>query len=111
MDNETLPAAKAVNIAAESEKLREKQSEVWCELVQCLDKKSLSLIKRRYPNGKAAWRELQNYFTSKDRPCIHQLSNKLTNLKLDSSENNLDYLVRAEELHLNLSEVNENVGD
>ena len=36
---------------------------------------------------------------------------KLTNLKLDSSESIRDYLVRAEELQLNLSEVNENVND
>ena len=80
-------------------------------MVQCLDKKTLSLIKCLKPNGTAAWRELQNYFKSKERPRIHQLLNKLTNLKLDSSESIRDYLVRAEELQLNLSEVNENVSD
>ena len=74
----------------------------WCELV---------LIKCLKPNGTAAWRELQNYFKSKERPRFHQLLNRLTNLKLDSSESIRDYLVRAEELQLNLSEVNENVSD
>ena len=111
LDTEILPATEAENFAAESEKLKEKQFEVWCELVQCLDKKTLSLIKCLKPNGTAAWRELQNYFKSKERPRIHQLLNKLTNLKLDSSESIRDYLVRAEELQLNLSEVNENVSD
>ena len=80
-------------------------------MVQCLDKKTLSLIKCLKPNGTAAWRELQNYFKSKERPRIHQLLNKLTNLKLDSSESIRDYLIRAEELQLNLSEVNKNVSD
>ena len=111
LDTETLPATEAENCADESEKLKEKQFEVWCEMVQCLDKKTLSLIKCLKPNGTAAWRELQNCFKSKGRPRIHQLLNKLTNLKLVSSERIRDYLVRAEELELNLSEVNENVSD
>ena len=54
LDTETLPATEAENFAAESEKLKEKQFEVWCELVQCLDKKTLSLIKCLKPNGTAA---------------------------------------------------------
>ena len=93
LDTETLPATEAENFATESEKLKEKQFEVWCELVQCLDKKTLSLIKCLKPNGTAAWRELQNYFKSKERPRIHKLLNKLTNLKLDSSESIRDYFV------------------
>ena len=34
LDTETLPATEAENFAAESKKLKEKQFEVWCELVQ-----------------------------------------------------------------------------
>ena len=44
LDTETLAATEAKNFAAQSEILKEKQFEVWCELVQCLDKKTLSLI-------------------------------------------------------------------
>ena len=43
LDNETLPATEAENFATESEKLKEKQFEEWCERVQGLDKKTLSL--------------------------------------------------------------------
>ena len=111
LDTETLPATVGENFAAESEKLKEKQFEVWCELVQGLDKKTLSLIKCLKPNSTAASREFQNYFKSRERPRIHQLLNKLTNLNFDSSESICDCLVRTEELQLNLSEVNKNVSD
>ena len=65
LDTETLPATEAENFVAESEKLKEKQFEVWCELVQCLDKKTVSLIKCLKPNGTAAWREAKFFLRAK----------------------------------------------
>ena len=41
----------AVNFANEQNKLKEKQFDVWCELVQCLDRKLSSLIKTANSNG------------------------------------------------------------
>ena len=83
MDTDTLQATEAEKFAAESEKLKEKQYEVWCEPVQCLHKKTLGLKICLKQIGTAAWRELQTYFKSKERPRILQLLKKLTIFKLE----------------------------
>ena len=111
LDQENLPEETDANFASEQNKLKEKQFEVWCELVQCLDRKSLSLVKTAKPNGTQAWKLLQDCFKSRERPRIHQLLNKLTNLKMYSQESMRDYLMRTEELQLNLTDVGENVSD
>ena len=111
LDQENLSEETDANFASEQNKLKEKQFEVWCELVQCLDRKSLSLVKTAKPNGRQAWKLLQDCFKSRERPRIHQILNKLTNLKMYSRESMRDYLMRAEELQLNLTDVGENVSD
>ena len=111
LDNVSLPDRTAQNFNEEQDKLRERQFEVWCELVQCLDKKTLSLARTCKPNGAEAWKTLQQFFKSNERPRIHKLLSSLTNLKLDVNESIRDYLVRAEELQLNLTDVGENVSD
>ena len=111
LDQENLPEETDANFASEQNKLKEKLFEVWCELVQCLDRKSLSLVKTAKPNGTQAWKLLQDCFKSRELPRIHQLLNKLTNLKMYSQESMRDYLMRAEELQLNLTDVGENVSD
>ena len=111
LDQENLPEETDANFASEQNKLKEKQFEIWCELVQCLDRKSLSLVKTAKPSGTQAWKLLQDCFKSRQRPRIHQLLNKLTNLKMYSQESMRDYLMRAEELQLNLTDVGENVSD
>ena len=84
LDQENLPEETDANFASEQNKLKENQFEVWCELVQCLDRKSLSLVKTAKPNGTQAWKLLQDGFKSRERPRIHQLLNKLTNLNMYS---------------------------
>ena len=79
-------------------------------MVQSLDKNDVKSNKMPKPNETATWREL-DFFKSKEKPRIHQRLNKLINLKRDASERIRDYLVSAEELQLNVSEVNENVSD
>ena len=54
LDQENLRNQTDANFASEQNKLKEKQFEVWCELVQCLDRKSLSLVKTAKPNGTQA---------------------------------------------------------
>ena len=46
---------------------------VWCELVQCLDKASINLIKGRKPNGTAAWTALTKLHDSTERPRVQSL--------------------------------------
>ena len=76
--------------ASEQNKLKEKQFEVWQELVQCLDRKSLGLVKTAKPNGTQAWKLLQDCSKSRERPHIHQLLNELTNLRMYSQESMRD---------------------
>ena len=111
LDQENLPEETDANFASEQNKLKEKHFEVWCELVQCLDRKSLGLVKTAKPSGTQAWKLLQECFKSRERPRIHQHLNKLTNIKMYSQESMRDYLMRAEELQLNLTDVGENVSD
>ena len=63
------------------------------------------------PNGSLASKLLNDCFRSTKGPRIHQLLNKLTNLRLESQEKVRDYLIRAEELQLNLTDVGENISD
>ena len=68
LNTETLPATEAGNFFAKSDQLKEKHFEVWCELVLCLDIKTLSLIKCLKLSGTAALRELQTFSKRKERP-------------------------------------------
>ena len=63
LDQENLPEETDSNFASEHNKLKEIQFEVWCELVQCLDRKSLSLVKTAKPNGTQA-RKVVNVLVS-----------------------------------------------
>ena len=71
----------------------------------------MNLVKTAKHNGTQAWKHLQDCFKSRGRPRINQRLNKLTNLRMNSQESMGDYLMRAEELHLNLTDVGENVSD
>ena len=104
-----MPEETNAKFVSEGNKLQEKQFEVWCELVQSPDRTSLSLVKTAKPNGTQAWKLLQDCFKSRERPRIHQLLNKLTNLRMNSQESMSDCLMRVEELQLNLTDVGENV--
>ena len=50
-------------------------------------------------------------FKSRERPRIHRLLNKLTNLRMNSTGGMRDSLMRAEEFQLNLTDVGENVSN
>jgi len=91
--------------------LNEKHREIWYQLVQCVDRKSLKVIRPEKPDGAKAWIRLKDQFKSTERPRVHQLLHKLTNLKLLSGESILDYLTRAEDLQLELDTVKEAVSD
>ena len=84
---------------------------VWCEMTQCLDRKTLMLIRCDKPNGTAAWSTLAKYYRSTERPRIQNTLTKLTSLRMKSEEVLADYFCRAEELQLDLREAGENVSD
>ena len=71
----------------------------------------MSLVETAKPNGTLAWKLLHVWFQSRDCPLIHQLLNKLTNLEKNLPESMRDYLIGAEELQLNLTDVGENASD
>ena len=75
LDRESLPEETDANVAGEQNKLKEKRLAVWCELVQSLDRKSLSLIKTANLNATLAWKLSQHCFKSRERPRILQLLN------------------------------------
>ena len=89
----------------------EKQREMWCELVQCLDKKSVAFIRPHKPNGAPAWEALIKQFKSSERPRVQNLMMKLTSLKMDSSEQVVDYIPMAEDLKLDLVEAGQEIAD
>ena len=62
LDKENLPEETDANFASEQNKLKEKQFEIWCELVQCLDRKSMSLVKTAKPNGTQAFEYFARLF-------------------------------------------------
>ena len=111
LDQEKLPEETDANFSSGQNKLKKKRFVVWWELVQCLDRKSLSLVETAKPNSTQAWKLSQVCFKGQEPPPIHQLLKKLTNLRMNSRECMGDYLMRAEDLQLNQTDVEENVSD
>ena len=86
------------------ERLEENRMSIWCELVQCLDTKMIMMLKPQKHDGPAAWAAMQKHFKSSERPRVHQLLFKLTNIKLESSEELTDYLIRNQKSTTELEE-------
>ena len=91
--------------------VNDRKEQLWCELIQCLDRKSLMLIKRDKPDGSAAWNRLQSYFKSTERPHVQRMLNEISNLKLEASESIKDYILRSENLQMNLQEAGEGISE
>ena len=93
------------------EELKELRWQVWCELIQCLQRETGMLIRVCKGDGTKAWKVLNEHFRSAERPRVQHLLQSLTNLKLMPGESVTDYLIRAEDIKLNLGEVGEPVSD
>jgi hypothetical protein len=98
-----------VDREAEEAALAELRYSLWCELVQCLDRKSVLLVRAHKGNGCAAWKALVHNFKSSERPRIQGLMTKLMSLRMEANETMVDYLVRAEELQMDLEDANQGV--
>ena len=103
-DEEQADAETRIAAEAARDVLRMK---LWCELMQCLDRKSTSFLRPHKGNGTAAWKALKQHYKSSERPRIQQTLDKLTNLKMNHGEPMADYLARAEDLQMDLKEVDE----
>ena len=75
----------------------EENAEVFAELVQYLDDKSLSLIIRdAQDDGRKALKILREYYRGSSKPRVISLYTELTSLKMGSEESVTDYVLRAE---------------
>lgn len=84
---------------------------LWCELIQCLERKNVMFIRSHKPNGLAAWKALKQYYKSSERPRIHATMAKLTSIQMTSGESISDYLTRAEDLQMDLTDVGEQISE
>ncbi|GFR68045.1 CCHC-type zinc finger, nucleic acid binding protein a [Elysia marginata] len=89
-----------------------KNEEVFAELVQVLDDRSLSLIIRDARNdGRAALRILREHYQPRGKPRIITLYTQLTSLTKTTSESVTDYVFRAETAAASLRDAGETISD
>ena len=73
---------------------RKKNEEVYAEIIQFLDDRSLSLIMRdATDNGRKAFQILRDYYAGKGKPRMYTA---LTSLQKSTDESVTDYIIRAE---------------
>ena len=104
----TVVAAAAAAFAADAEK----NAEVYAELIQLLDDRSLSLIIRdASEDGRKALHILREHYMSKGKPRIVTLWTELSNLTKENRESVTDYIIRAENAVSALRNAGETVSD
>ena len=77
----------------------EKNANVFAELVQCLDDRSLTLIFRdAKDDGKKSLEILRQHYLGQSKPRIISLYTELTSISKSPDESCTDYVLRAEKL-------------
>ena len=90
----------------------DKNAEVFAELVQCLDDRSLSLaIREAKDDGRKALGILRDHYLSKGMPRIISLYTELTSLMKLADESVTDYMIRAETAAVSLKTSGEVISD
>ena len=90
----------------------DKNANVFAELVQCLDDRSLSLVIREANNdGRKAIEVLREHYQGKGKPRIIALYTELTSLKMKNDETSTDYILRAEKAATSLKTTGEVISD
>ena len=75
----------------------EKNAEIFAELMQFLDDKSISLVIRdAKDDGREALKILREHYVGKSKPRVITLWTNLTTLKMSDDETVTDYIIRAE---------------
>ena len=88
--------------------------EVFAQLIQCLDDRSLSLVMRdAKDNGRKALQILRNHYMGKSKPCVLPLYTKLTSLQMQKGHDECitDYVLCAEAAAASLKTTGETVSD
>ncbi|CAB3992128.1 Retrovirus-related Pol poly from transposon TNT 1-94 [Paramuricea clavata] len=89
-----------------------KNADVYAELIQVLDDRSLSLVMRdAKDDGKKAISILREHYMSSGKPKIIALYTELTTLNKGEAESVTDYMLRAEAATAALKNAGEEVGD
>ena len=90
----------------------EKNIDVFAQLIQCLDDRSLSLVMRdAKDNGRKALKILRNHYMGKSKPRVLALYTELTSLQKGHDECITDYVLRAETAAASLKSAGETVSD
>ena len=90
----------------------EKNANIFAELVQLLDDRSLSLVMRdAVDDGKNALKILREHYLGTSKPRIISLYTELTTLKFLPGENMTDFLIRAENAATSLKTAGEVISD
>ena len=90
----------------------DENGDVYAELVQYLDDRSLSLIMRdAKDNGRKAIEILRSHYLGSSKPRILALYTELTSLKKSEEENVTDYVIRAETAANSLKIAGETISD
>ena len=72
-------------------------ADLYAELIQVLDDRSLSLVMREAPNdGKKVFKILKDHYRHTGKPRIIALYTELTSLNKNPNESMTDYIIRAE---------------
>ena len=83
----------------------DKKYHVWCELVQCLDAKSVLFLRNQKGDGPAAWGKLCERFRSYERPRLQHLIEKVPSHREESAETVIEYFTRADYLQYILRQI------
>ena len=104
-------AEKDAAVDKRREIFKEKQMQIWYELVSALDKQSVLYLRPYKGDGAQAWDVLIKRFRSFERPRLQKLVSELTSLVKRDNESLIEYITRAEELQYNLNQVNEGLSE
>ena len=90
----------------------DKNEEVYAELIQLIDKKSLALIMRSAKNkGREAIKLLREHYAGKGKPRVIALYTELTSLRKQADESATEYMIKAEKISTSLTEAGETISD
>ena len=90
----------------------EKNADLYAELIQVLDDRSLSLVMREAPNdGRKAFKILKDHYRPKGKPRNIALYTELTSLNKNHNECMTDYIIRAETTASSLRDAGKTVSD